>query len=342
MTTNITEVAISNKNFLEVAVSSALANATQVIEEYNSPNSKRAYESDLTYWSAWYQANGLSRNDAVRKEHLIMFIMQHANYMPDDVYHILYTRKILLKRVHSISTIERRIASLSRYLHLNKLTNPCYDKDILVLLRKLTEKNGCSQSWGKAITLDVLNNLLKTCEKYSVADIRDKALLLFGFSTGGRRRSEISEAMLENLTKNSDGTYLYNLNKTKTNKVGRTDHKPIAGRAAMALTHWIEVSQIKDGPIFRGVQKGGNKISSTCLCSKQISRIIKSRCQKAGYDPIQYTAHSLRSGFVTEGGKRLKPIGDIMALTGHKSITQVMKYYQTGDVLNNSAAYLAG
>lgn len=307
---------------IDLVVNAAISSATAVIEEYNSENSKRAYKSDLAYWSEWYKANGLSQNDRIRKEHIITFIMQHVEK-------------------HKISTIERRLASMSRFLQLNRLENPCNDKDIGILLRKLTEKHGCSKAWGRAITLDILNAMLKTCQNDGLIGTRDAALLLFGFSTGGRRRSEISSAVLENLTKSGDGNFIYQLGKSKTNQSGDSDPKPLAGRAAISLMHWLQESGIKEGPIFRGIRKGGT-IVPTAISDKQVSRIVKSRCEKAGYDPTEYTAHSLRSGFVTEGGKRGKPIGDVMTLTGHRTVATVMRYYQTGDVMNNSAAYLAG
>lgn len=299
----------------------AISDATDVIEQYNSANSKRAFESDMHYWQKWYQSNGLSVDDKIRKEHLILFIMQHS-----------------VK--HKMSTVKRRLASLSRFLQLRKFENHCNDKDITTLVRKLTEKHGCSKAWGKAITVEILNDLLMTCEN-DIIGIRDAALLLFGFSTGGRRRSEIACAVFENLTRSSDGNFIYDLGKSKTNQSGNYDPKPIAGRAAMALLRWLEISSIKEGKIFRGIKKGG-KIMPEGISDKQVSRIIKKRCEMAGYDASKYTAHSLRSGFVTEGGKRGKTIGDIMALTGHRTVSTVMRYYQTGHVLTNSAAYLAG
>ncbi len=146
---------------------------------------------------------------------------------------------------------------------------------------------------------------------------------------------------MQYLQKCHDGNYLYNLKHSKTNREGRDEIKPLFGRAAMALNHWLSVSQISSGPIFRCIYKNG-KIGEQKLSDRAIAEIIKSRCRKAGYEKSEYSAHSLRSGFVTEAGKRGRPVGDIMALTGHKSINQLMKYYHVGNVSNNSAAYLAG
>lgn len=318
-----------------------LSRANKVIYDSSSPNSKIAMQSDLRYWQAWLEINKFDFTSGVTKEHIVAFIIQHAEEMPNEIDEQLISKKVKSKRgLHKISTIDRKIASLSTFLNLHRLPNLCYDPDILFLLKRLRSRNGTSEPWGKAITLDILNDLLLTC-KSTIIDIRDKAIMLFGFSTGGRRRSEIANAEMKYLTKNSDGNYLYNLKMSKTNQEGKDEIKPLFGRAAMSLTHWLDVSGITSGNIFRKIHKTGS-IYGTNLSDEAISDIIKKRCELAGYNPDEYTAHSLRSGFVTEGGKRGKPLGDIMNLTGHKNVKQVMHYYQAGNVANNSMAYLAG
>jgi integrase len=49
-----------------------------------------------------------------------------------------------------------------------------------------------------AITLPVLEAMLANCDD-SLEEIRDRALLCFGFASGGRRRSEIAAADLRDL-----------------------------------------------------------------------------------------------------------------------------------------------
>ncbi|MDR6860428.1 hypothetical protein [Variovorax guangxiensis] len=50
--------------------------------------------------------------------------------------------------------------------------------------------------------------------------IRDRALLLFAWATGGRRRSEVASATLENLQRVVASSYLYTLAHSKTNQAG--------------------------------------------------------------------------------------------------------------------------
>ena len=53
-----------------------------------------------------------------------------------------------------------------------------------------------------------------------------------------------------------------------------------------------------------------------------------------------FSAHSLRSGFMTEAGRQNVPLGEAMALTGHRSIQTAMRYFQAGAVQESRAADL--
>ena len=61
----------------------------------------------------------------------------------------------------------------------------------------------------------------------------------------------------------------------------------------------------------------------------------------AGYDESKFGAHSLRSGFVTECGRQGKNLGDVMAMTTHRNVATCLRYYQSGNIINNSALNLA-
>ena len=58
--------------------------------------------------------------------------------------------------------------------------------------------------------------------------------------------------------------------------------------------------------------------------------------------PGHFSAHSLRSGFVTEAGRRQVPPGEAMKMTGHKSVGVFMGYYRAGDLLNSETARMLG
>ncbi|WP_353506469.1 site-specific integrase [Variovorax sp. J31P207] len=160
---------------------------------------------------------------------------------------------------------------------------------------------------------------------------RDRALLLFAWASGGRRRSEVSEAVFENLHRGDQGAYLYTLASSKTNHNGKIrpeDVKPVVGSAAEALDAWLKASGITSGPLFRRILKN-RKLGIDGLSGTAVRDIVKARCALAGVGE-DYSAHSLRSGFVTEAGRQNMPRQETMAMTGHWSTDTVAGYFRAG------------
>ena len=51
-----------------------------------------------------------------------------------------------------------------------------------------------------------------------------------------------------------------------------------------------------------------------------------------------FGGHSLRSGFITEGGRQGIALPALMALTDHRSVKQAMDYFQSGSATTNPAS----
>ena len=135
--------------------------------------------------------------------------------------------------------------------------------------------------------------------------------------------------------------YLYDLRLSKTNQSGvdRPENlKPVVGPAGVALQNWLDAAQIVDGPIFRRIYKGG-RIGTEPLTALSVNHIVKARCALAGVEG-NFSAHSLRSGFVTEAGRRNMALADTMAMTGHQSAATVLGYFRAEAPLANKAARL--
>jgi integrase len=182
----------------------------------------------------------------------------------------------------------------------------------------------------RALTHEPLQAVLDSCDD-SLKGKRDRALLQFAWSSGGRRRSEVSDAVFENLRPSDDGGFLYTLANSKTNHNGKVrpeDEKPLAGSAAEAMRSWLEASGIRSGPLFRRIDKVG-RLGHEALSGTAIRDIVKARCALAGVG-ADFSAHSLRSGFVTEAGRLNMPLHETMAMTGHRSAESVAGYFRAG------------
>jgi integrase len=178
-----------------------------------------------------------------------------------------------------------------------------------------------------------MHALLATCGD-DLIGIRDRALLLFGFASGGRRRSEITAATLENVRREGDG-FVYELQHPQAHSF-----KPVQGTAAAALESWLYElfrADVTQGPIFRRILNG--QIHEP-LKDAAVRDIIRRRAQLADQPLGKLTAHSLRSGFVMESGRQNIAISDAMAMTGHRSVQTFISYYRGGVATRFAAALL--
>jgi integrase len=228
----------------------------------------------------------------------------------------------------TLNTLVHRIAVLSKVHQLEKEPNPCAEprvRELLAKTRRAYAKRGAVPQKKPALTREPMEALLATCDD-SLTGRRDKALLLFAFSSGGRRRSEVTMATVENTRPDGEG-FVFTLLHSKTNQSGAdrpSNQKLIAGRAADALRTWLAASGVTSGAIFRRVRRGG--IVGEPLSAAAVRDIVMKRCATAGLEGEGFSAHSLRAGFVTEAARRHVPLGEVMAATGHTSANTLAGY----------------
>lgn len=312
-----------------------------ILEAGTAENTKRAYRGDIEYFMAWASvATGYDMGFPVPVALVVRFITDHLYSMDNSTDKNLVVMGIKARLgTHSISTVSRRISSLSVAHEAQKMENPCRSQEVKTLLskaRKAATKMGITPQKKKAITKNLLEAIISTCGG-SLIDIRDKALLLFAFASGGRRRSEVAKARTDNLT-SVEGGYVYHMPYSKTDQEGEGSDLPVLGLAAIALNEWLKASGIKEGYLFRGITKNGKVLEG--ISGKTVARIVKKRALMAGLDSSIFGGHSLRSGFITEAGRQGKALADAMALSGHRTISVALGYHQAGSVIHNPAARL--
>jgi integrase len=341
----------------EVLHEQAEASVRALLKEGESANTVRSYAGALRYWAAWCRLRYRAALALpVPVPAVLQFLVDHVERtgpadgilvhdLPPAIDEALVAGGFKgTLGAPALNTVLHRLSVLSKAHQMRDVTNPTRDPTVQELVRRVRRAyaaRGERPDRKTALTRDPLEAMLDTCTD-GLVGVRDRALLLFGFASGGRRRSEIANAVLENLVKVDDQTYLYRLTHSKSDQAG-TEHnpdadKPITGVAAEALTHWLHASGITTGPIFRRVRKT-KAVES--LSGQAVGLIVKRRAQLAGLEG-DFGAHSLRSGFVTEAGRQNVPIKEAMGLTGHRSLVTFMRYFQTGAVQQTRAANLFG
>lgn len=325
--------------------------ADDLIREGESSNTLASYRAALRYWAAWYQLRfGHPLSLPLPASVVVQFVVDHAartiaaglrHELPAEIDQLLVEQKFKGKLgPMKLTTLLHRVAVISKAHQLRGLENPCQDgkvKELIARTRRAYSKRGDLAEKKDALTKEPLLAMLETCDD-SLIGLRDRALLLFAWSTGGRRRSEVASASMRHLRRVSDDAFVYTLAHSKTNQSGTDrpeNRKPIQGVASQALQAWLEKSGIREGQIFRRVLKSGRIGES--LSPTSVRNIVRQRAQLAGLSD-DFSAHSLRSGFVTEAANQNIPLPDTMALTGHRSVSSVLGYFRA--TVNNKAANL--
>ncbi|NUU39024.1 tyrosine-type recombinase/integrase [Pseudomonas sp. C2B4] len=333
--------------------SSTQAAAAAFIAAGTAANTVRSYRSALTYWDAWLKLRyeRALGDGALPVPVVVQFIVDHlARPAPNGSWHHLLPINIdeaLCKaRVKgkpgplAFNTVSHRLAVLAKWHKLQHWDNPCATSTVATLLReagKAQARQGVSVRKKTAITREPLQAMLATCTD-GLRGVRDKALLLLAWSGGGRRRSEVVALSIEDLRRLDEDTWLYALGATKTETSGEAREKPLRGAAARALDAWLTAAPCSSGPIFRRLRKY-DQVTETALSGDAVARMIKRRAALAGLTG-DWAAHSLRSGFVTEAGRQGVPLGEVMAMTEHRSVGTVMGYFQAGALLSSRATRL--
>lgn len=193
---------------------------------------------------------------------------------------------------------------------------------------------------------------MATCAGDRLVDLRYRALLLLAFASGGRRRSEVAGLRVEDLIDEdpvrADPTndispslscLTNRLGRTKTTTVDDDAQVVLIGRPVLALKHWLAEAKIVTGPVFRRVDQWGN-VDRRALRPQSVTIILKSRCALAGLDPEEFSAHGLRSGYLTKAANRGIPLPEAMQQSLHKSVAQAASYYNNAKRKNGRAARL--
>ncbi|GJD91572.1 Tyrosine recombinase XerC [Methylobacterium hispanicum] len=321
----------------------ARARLARMVEDGTPKNTDRAYAADRRYFRSWYEISGFGEPELpIRADILIRFVVDHSEGLDPRVDAALVASgvKAKLGRLR-ISTISRRMAWVATWHRSNGYPSPLSGgpvQEALRMARKAAARRGFRPTKKKAALRETVQTLLANKAAPTAAEIRDDAMILFAFATGGRRRSEVAEARIEMLEE-VDGEYVFHVGITKTEQEGSTRTVPVAGRAAGALRAWLGIVGASDGPIFRRVERDG-RIGTRRLSDRTVARVVQRRAAAAGLDPKAFGGHSLRSGFITESGRQGKNIFDAMQLSGHKSMQSVVGYHQAGAALSNEAGRL--
>ena len=213
-----------------------------------SANTLRAYKSDFKDFSAFCVKNGL--NSLPTEPKILSLYLTH------------------LSATSKFSTLKRRIASISV---IHKIKGHYLDTKHPIVMENLhgiKRIKGTNQKAKKPILINNLKSIINIIDQHlsycglpelegskSIRNkIRDKAIILVGFS-GGFRRSELVNINYDDIEFVSEGVKIF-IKRSKTDQSGEGMIKAIpyfdnkSFCPVLALKRWIDNSQIKSGKII--------------------------------------------------------------------------------------------
>lgn len=293
--------------------------AREYLENSKAENTKKAYRTDWQQFKKW--CDNYSFQALPAKPEVI-------------IYYITYLAKTM-----KVSTIKRKMAAISQRHETSEFKSPTKTAIVRGVWNGLQREKGVKEIGKDALWLRQLREILKTIPKDRLIGVRNRALLVIGWS-GALRRSEIVSLNIDDISKTNSGLIIQ-LNKSKTDQKGEGQVIAIPYGSnqltcpVRSFEDWINASKITEGAVFRRIDRHGNLLER--LTPQSVRLIVKSCSEKAGLDSNAFGAHSLRSGFCSQAAKSGKSEHQIMKQTRHKRLDSLYRYIKA-DLFESNAA----
>ena len=243
------------------------------------------------------------------------------------------------------SSLERKLSAISK---AHQYAGYSFDRKNVILaeiLKGIKRAKGTAQEQKTPILTDDVKAMTQNLN--GIQGIRDKAIILLGFS-GAMRRSEIVNLQIKDLNEVEKGyEVIVRFSKTDQEGKGKTKAIPYVPNSqtcpVMAIKAWLNELRkcgIVDGVLFRAIDRYGN-IRNKGMCSASIALIIK-RNEHLKERSDKFGGHSLRAGFCTQSALNDVPDSMAMVQSGHKDANTYKKYVRIADLWKNSAVKKLG
>mgnify|MGYP001212936253 CR=1 FL=1 len=294
------------------------------LKNSKASNTVRAYKSDFKDFGLFCSQNGFKS-------------------LPSDPKIVsLYLTHLSIKEA-KMSTLKRRLVSIGVIHRLKGHYLDTKHPSIIENIMGIKRRKGSIQKAKKPILINDLKsiiNVIDELDREEIKKIRDRTIILIGFS-GGFRRNEIVSLDYDDLDFVNEGLKI-SIRRSKTDQFGEGSIKALPYFDShrycpvVSLKNWLNITKINSGPLFRRFLKG-LKLSENRLTDQTVALLIKEYLRLAGIDDKNYSGHSLRSGFATSAAESGAEERSIMAMTGHKSTEMVRRYIKEANLFKNNA-----
>lgn len=226
------------------------------------------------------------------------------------------------------TTIETRLWAISEMHRAAFQPNPCRHRLVELAMKGIKRKYGAgvkqAAPLSKKEVIDAISRLGS-----SRRDLRDKALLWIA-TDSWCRASEIVAFKVKDLCRQSDGTSLLYVTRSKTDPYGEGAYAFLSEAGTLGVLEWVDAAKLRaDDPMLGKSQPNGRKVP---MDPATVSRIMR-RC--TGRSDV--SAHSTRVGGVHDAFRLGCDLSSIM-VAGRWSSPEMPARYGRRILASQSAA----
>ncbi len=227
------------------------------------------------------------------------------------------------------SSIGRSMASIA-YHHKQAGVDPSptATAGVRAVMKGIRRTLGTAPTKKHAATADIVMRMLAQCDD-SLIGRRDRALIAVGMA-GAFRRSELIALTTDDIETTKEGL-LITIRRSKGDQegLGQVVSLPHGHhvRPVEALDQWLDSAGITSGLLFRNVALGGRL--GDAMTGGSIARVVKKLIARAGLDRKDFSAHSLRSGFLSSAAATDASIWKMQEQSRHKSLDVLSGYVRS-------------
>ncbi|XUP61218.1 tyrosine-type recombinase/integrase (plasmid) [Allorhizobium sp. Av2] len=284
-------------------LASLASRARDYVEAASSANTRKAYACDWKHFSAWCRRSNLAPLPPAPQT-VGLYITACASGSAERG-----------AKANSVSTIERRLSSLSWNYAQRGLMLDRKDRHIATVMAGIRNSHARPPVQKEAVLAEDIIAMIETLDRGNLRGLRDRAMLLIGYA-GGLRRSEIVGLDIKaDQTEDGQGWIeIFDKGMLVTLR-GKTGWREVEiGRGSsdatcpvVAVETWITFARLAHGPLFRRVTGQGKSIGPDRLNDKEVARLVKRTAMAAGVRgdlseierAFKFSGHSLRAGLAS-------------------------------------------
>jgi site-specific recombinase XerD len=302
-----------------------LEESVRLVSSTQSPQTRACYGRDQKAFQVW-----------CRK-------MQRSPLPASAETVVLYLTDCL-ERGKRITTVRRYLSALNDAHRSAKFPKPAEQQagQLLDGAQRLRLENARQKT---PVTVEQLRLVCTTIwTGSSAAELRNKAILVFGFASA-LRQSSITALDLADVHFVEQGVVV-SIHREKQDQVGEGREIAIAYGSHVEtcpvrhLAAWLKVRGTAPGPLFTAIADGKPVIER--LYSRYVSKVVKLAMRSLSLDPKSFGGHSLRSGLISEA--LLQGIDSIVlaTYTGHRSLNSLRRYFRRTSLWRRNPSAMIG